>query len=300
MNKLKLRIPATTANIGSGFDCAGIALTLYNTFYFSEDTAARLEIIQAERDYANEDNLVYRTMKQIAHKYEVSMPEHLRIQIDCDIPIARGLGSSSTCILAGILAADYYLRLNLDDEQKLALACQLEGHPDNVAPAYLGKMVLALMADDHVYHESTTPHSDLRFIAIIEAHEVLTKQARAVLPDCYSRADAQFNLARTPFLLSAFTEGSADLLRAVTQDRIHQAYRATLIQDYTNYQNELNQPPFITHWISGSGSTVIALVNKNDTKKALEILSAHVASTTELKVLLSDEQGIVSDQVMVD
>ena len=151
---LEVIVPATSANIGPGYDCLGIALNLYNKFYFCEIEKG-LIIDEKEEEYINKDNLVYKSMMYFFNKIKPKkIPKGIKIKIVDDVPISRGLGSSATCIVAGLLAANYLSNSHLDKSEILKLATEIEGHPDNVTPALYGNMIISLIEDNKIIHDT--------------------------------------------------------------------------------------------------------------------------------------------------
>ncbi|MGL5042949.1 MAG: homoserine kinase [Culicoidibacterales bacterium] len=272
MQKFTVKVPATTANIGSGFDTAGIALQLYNYFSFDFCRAKGLEFVGVEQRFANVNNLVYETMSDVLRDNNRSMPADFYLKMETNIPVARGLGSSSTCIIAGIIAANVYGELGFTEADIINIATGIEGHPDNVVPGIVGGMVSCVFSQGVVYKQQIKPSGRLGFIVIIEPNEVSTAAARLVMPSSLSYEDAIFNISRASLLMKAFEDGNQELLTIATEDRIHQPYRVALIKNYPKMVALLETAPFITHWVSGSGSTVIGLVAIDDRQKACALL----------------------------
>lgn len=161
---LEVYVPATSANIGPGYDCLGLCLDLFNKFTF-EELESGLQFEGCDEAFANEDNLVYKTMLFFYDKVKPKkIPKGIKISFENNIPICRGLGSSSTCIVAGLMAANVLSESNLDKDEILKLAIELEGHPDNVAPAIYGNMIIAFMEDGNLYHESIKVPEEIRFL----------------------------------------------------------------------------------------------------------------------------------------
>lgn len=291
-NRFKVIVPATTANIGSGFDSAGIALSLYNVFEFDFSRENGLEFENIESRFATADNLVYQTCSDTLKRYGKTMPADFYLKMETNIPVARGLGSSSTCIIAGIYSANIYGELSLTVEEIAALATEIEGHPDNVVPAIVGGMVSSVVEEQAVFYKKILPHESLKFIVLVEDNEVSTHDARAVMPEVISYEDAIYNISRSGLLLSAFERGNHQHLKVATQDRLHQQYRAKLIKTYGQSHEVLVSESFITHWISGSGSTVIGLLEAEQVANGL-------ASFAEKKIAGLDVQEIAVDVIGV-
>ncbi|HCJ37551.1 MAG TPA: homoserine kinase, partial [Erysipelotrichaceae bacterium] len=190
---VRVRVPATSANLGPGFDVAGLAVTLYNTFTF-ELLDEGLQILGCPEQFANKDNMTYQAFDEAAKEVGLDY-KGVRIVTSGDVPYTRGLGSSSTCIVAGIVAA-YAFKDRYEDRQDiLELATKIEGHPDNVAPAIFGGMTVSVMEDHKVTTLSLPIKNDYRFVALIPPFTLSTAKARAVLPNTLERADAIKNVS---------------------------------------------------------------------------------------------------------
>lgn len=265
-DSFQVSVPATTANIGPGFDCLGAALTRYNRFTFTPAVADPLAItvIGEERDRVATDasNLVYKAFCEFFRRQGKAIPA-IRIQIELDVPLARGLGSSSTAIVGGILGANALAGSPLQLSALAQLATEIEGHPDNVVPALLGGCRLATVDDngegiicDVPWHDNIVP------IVTIPAFEVSTAQARQVLPQHYSRADAIYTMGHLGLLLRSLESGNGDWLRTAIGDRIHEPYRKTLIPGYDAVAQAAISAGAYGVTISGAGPTLLALGNQ--------------------------------------
>ncbi len=255
---LKLKIPASTSNLGAGFDTLGLALGLYN--YFTFEASDELVIECADPAHQTSDNLVYQSF---CHTLKSRGKElfNVRIIIDGDVPIARGLGSSSTCILAGIVAADKLGKLNLSEAEIIEIATELEGHPDNAVPCYKGGFTAAFQDKGKVYYQVFTPPKPLNLVAFVPDFELSTKKSRAVLPQQISYADAVFNFGRLAYLLSALTSGDYSALDVALDDKVHQPYRVGLIKGGLELIKAL-QDEKIGAFISGAGPTIMAMTDR--------------------------------------
>ena len=227
--KIKVSVPATSANIGSGFDALGLAVTLYNTVTFEESEVLDISSADGTRIPRGESNLVYRSAKGLFEKVGKQIPP-LKITQTNPIPMARGLGSSSACIIAGLLGANRMLGDVLNTQELLTLATSIEGHPDNVAPALLGGLTSSVFEDGVVYSVKRDVDESLCFAAIVPDYKLLTEAARAALPKEVTHKDAVYNLSRAALIPAAFCEGRHDLLAIATEDKLHQPYRMPLMQ----------------------------------------------------------------------
>ena len=201
-----IRVPASSANLGPGFDCFGIAWQLYNELEFTTGNSG-LKITGCDKRFRGEDNLAYKAYCAALERYKIK-PQPLKIRfLNCDIPISRGLGSSSALLVAGVLAANALHDLNMTQAELLSVATALEGHPDNVAPAIFGGLT-ASAVEAGIPLSVRYPLSDkLYFTALIPPFELSTELSRKALPHSVPRADAVFNVSRAALLLSASAAG---------------------------------------------------------------------------------------------
>lgn len=262
---IRVSVPATSANIGSGFDSCGLAISLYNTADFAP--ADTIDIFSADGSFVPQgaSNLIYRTVKQV---YELCGKSLSGVQIvqTNDVPMARGLGSSSACIAAGILGANGLLGNPLSSDEILTLATQMEGHPDNVAPALMGGFVVSAYDEGKVYSLKKTISDKIAFAAFVPDFKLLTEKAREALPQQVSHKDAVYNLSRAALLATAFCEERYDFLAVATKDTLHQPYRLPLIdggQKVFDLAHALGAPAV---FISGAGPTILAVVDAENTE----------------------------------
>ena len=225
---LQVTVPASSANLGAGFDALGIALTLYNHVWMEEEDGCRIESADGLPIPTDESNMIYHTAKVLYRRCGRPF-RGLHIVQENNIPMTRGLGSSSACLAAGLLGANTLLGSPLSREDLSDLAAELEGHPDNTAPALLGGLVTAVMDGERVYTVSVPVSERIRFAVFIPEFELRTEAARAALPDKVSRADAVYNLSRTALMTASLFSGSLNNLRVAVQDRLHQPYRLPMI-----------------------------------------------------------------------
>lgn len=297
-----VKVPATTANIGSGFDCLGAALTLHNQFRFSVGGGESLQIIAtgAEADQVSTDasNLVYQSFIKL-YNHLGKTPPSVQIEIAMDVPLARGLGSSATAIVAGLVGANCLAGSPLSQEEILQLAIALEGHPDNVVPALMGGCRLAASGIDRNWEICDVPwdHSVVPIVAIPN-FELSTAEARQVLPTHYTRADAIFNASHLGLLLRGLETGRSDWLKSALQDRIHQPYRQALIQGYESVQLAALTAGAHGMVISGAGPTLLALTDlasAEAVKAAMSLAWAEQGVDVRVELLKLDMQGAIVD-----
>ncbi|MPM17693.1 Homoserine kinase [bioreactor metagenome] len=258
----KLRVPASTANVGSGFDSIGIALALYNHVEF--EACDQLQIESVDEIPKGKDNLIVST---IAYTFEQAGRPFKGVHLiqENNVPMSRGLGSSSTCIAAGVTIADELMGNILSLSDKVDIAALIEGHPDNVAPALLGGFVAAVIDNGHVtYHQKPLSRDELCFIVVVPDFCVSTHDAREALPKTFPMADAVFNLSRSSLCTAAFLTGNYDLLRVATKDRLHQKYRLQLIRGGEEIMDRMLQLGAFSATVSGAGPSLLAIVPATD------------------------------------
>jgi len=259
---VKVRVPATTANIGPGFDCLGIALDLY-CYIEVEEIEKGLVIEGCDDKFKGEDNLIYKSMKRIFESASYS-PRGIKIKVDSKIPISRGLGSSAACIIGGLLVANELVGCVYSKEEILNIATQIEGHPDNVIPALVGGMTVAIHEKDRVYYNKIKVSDRFKFYALIPQFTVSTEKARKVLPKVIDYKDAVFNIGRVSLLITSFIEGN-DNIKIACRDKIHEDYRKELIKGFDTIKEKCLDLGSLAVFISGSGSTLMAIVDKENT-----------------------------------
>lgn len=261
--KVKIRVPATSANLGPGFDVAGLALTLYNTFTF-ELNEGGLNIAGCPTQFCNEDNLTYQAFKEAA---EYCGLEYKGVNIDCvsRVPYTRGLGSSSTCIVAGIVGAFAFKDKAEDRQEILELATKIEGHPDNVAPAIFGGLTVSVMEKDNVLTLNIPVKHEYRFVTLIPPFTLSTEQSRKVLPQTLDRKDAVTNVSHLALVVASLINGYDEGLKLGFKDRLHQPYRGGLIRGYDQIMKLLdNDENVLGCYLSGAGPTLMAVIKEED------------------------------------
>ncbi|ARV62429.1 homoserine kinase [Nostocales cyanobacterium HT-58-2] len=309
---VSVTVPATTANLGPGFDCIGAALTLYNQFKFtlldtsspSKETGKVIMTVtgaEAERVVTDESNLLYQAFVKF-YQHIDQTPPLVQFDIHLGVPLARGLGSSATAIVGGLVGANLLAGEPLSQSQLMELAIALEGHPDNVVPALLGGCRLAATGLE------IEPHREWEICEIPWCEEVVpvvaipdfelsTKEARGVLPTEVSRADAIFNAAHLGLLLRGLETGRSDWLKAALQDRLHQPYRKGLIRGYDAVHSAAVAAGAYGMVISGAGPTLLALTDKAHSQSVAASMTAawqEEGIQAEVQSLCVDTQGATS------
>jgi len=259
VKSVKVRVPCSTSNIGPGFDCLGCALSLYADFT-CEIIEEGLEITGCPEAYRNENNLFVQAYRY-AERYMGVKSAPLRVRIETEVPVSRGLGSSSTLLAGGVTAANALNGSPLSDWELVKLCNELEGHPDNVAPAVLGGMCVSMIHEGAPVTVPVKVPENVGFIALIPNVETETRAMRAVLPKEVALQDAVFNASRLAVMLHAFREGDIALIAKALDDRLHQPYRRHLMPEYDRAEAAALEAGCAAFCISGSGSTCLAIVD---------------------------------------
>ena len=259
--KVSVYVPATSANMGPGFDCMGIALDLWNEIHVeaAQATSIAVEGFGAADLPRDESNLAVQCMKTLYERRRAPFPG-VRMRMVNRIPIASGLGSSAAALVGGLLAANELLDSPFSRAEILHFAALDEGHPDNVAPAFLGGAVLAYADHDGVTNVTLPLRDNFAFVAVTPSFPLPTEQSRGVLPARVSRADAVFNIAHASFLTAALTTGNIPLLRKALADRLHQDARKALIPGFDGVVDAAAHAGAIGTVLSGAGPTLLAIV----------------------------------------
>ena len=286
---IKVTVPAPSANLGIGYDTLGMAVSLYSHFTF--DHADTLTITGCPEEFQNRDNMVYVAFEQALEQWGME-PFPISIDIQTEIPVARGLGSSSTCVVAGIMGAAALTRRTVTREELVAMATALEGHPDNVAPALLGAAVCSFTPEGELprclrYNVSER----LRFITIIPPYEVHTSEARKVVPQEVPLSTAVWQMGRIAGLTRGLETGDTELIAAANDDRLQEPYRRKLIPDYDAIRATCLEGGAKTIWISGSGSTLMAVTDDTIVAKFLQVRLREQFPTCDTHILTCDTQG---------
>ena len=265
---IEIKVPATTANLGSGFDALGISLSLYNRVYFYNmeeiDVSPRLGVEFCE----NKNNLIYQSAAKLFELCGKKMPLDLRIRQKRKIPMTRGLGSSSACIVSGLVGANKFLGSPLNKRDILKLATEIEGHPDNVAPALLGGLVSCVYENGNVFYCKQPVSPKLKFIAIVPNFKMSTTEARSCLPDVVSRDDAVFNISRSSLFVASMAAEKFENFKVAVGDRIHQKHRLKFIDGAEKIFNILYKLGSYAVYLSGSGPSVVAICGEKNTSLA--------------------------------
>lgn len=291
---IRIQVPATSANLGSGFDSLGIALTLYNQVWMEESDTLDISCKDDVVVPTDESNLIFWAARRLYEFCGHKLPGLKIVQLN-NIPMARGLGSSSACIVAGILGANRLLGSPLSQQHLINLAAEIEGHPDNTTPAIEGGLTASAIEAGRVYSVSVPVSDKIRFALLIPPFELKTEKARSVLPREYSREDAVYNLSRSALMAASLFSGRLENLRVAVQDRIHQPYRAGLIQNLDDVFRLSYELGSLGTYISGAGPTIVSMLKTDNTetfsKYALQRLEEKKITGWQLRILETNSKG---------
>ena len=277
MTQTNIIVPGTTANLGVGFDCIGAALTIYNEFHFSlaegdNDLTITVEGEEADRVGTDKSNLVYQSFLKF-YQHLDRVPPSVEIVIKLGVPLARGLGSSATAIVAGLLGANQLAGNPLSTEEIRDLAIAIEGHPDNVVPALLGNCQLSVGKTGNWQICEIPWHQDIIPVVAIPNFELSTEEARSVLPTTYSRSDSIFNISRMGLLLRGLATNNQAWLAMALEDKLHQPYRKKLIRGYETVKTAAIAAGAYGMVISGAGPTLLALCDRGKENAVVAAMS---------------------------
>lgn len=268
-NWVYVRIPASTSNLGPGFDALGMALELYNEVEIrveQERPASKKNVeikIKGEGETTlptDEKNIVWQAISEVFELYKLPMKKvYLSLKLNNRIPLARGLGSSAAARLGGVIAANTLCHNFLNQTKILSMVSQKEGHPDNVVPSLVGGLCVSTVSEGVVQFVKMNPPQNLSAVVCVPDFELSTKKAREALPSKYSREDAVFNIQRVALLLASISQGNYPCLGMAMEDRIHQPYRQKLIPGFSQVLNYGYKAGAYGVALSGAGPSVFAL-----------------------------------------
>ena len=266
---IRIKVPATSANLGVGFDCMGLAVSLYSTIDF-EQSSQKLIINGCDEQFQNEQNLIYQAFVRGCQFLNQPVP-NVKITIDNHVPVSRGLGSSAVCIVGGLMGANLWFDSPLNKEEILTLATEMEGHSDNVAPAILGNLNVSFTDSlENIQNVAFKVSSDLFFVALIPNYQLSTKKARQVLPKSMDYQTVSYQVGHAVALSKALENGDLQLIRQAIIDKMHEPFRSKLIPDYSAVKSICEKDGGVLY-ISGSGSTLMAIAsNLNDAQKIID------------------------------
>lgn len=294
---ITVKVPATSANMGPGFDCIGVALALYNLISAEEtDFGLKIDILDESSDFLPHDNrnLVYRAMRAV---FETAgyCQKGIHIIQKNEIPVTRGLGSSSASIVGGIFAANEICKARMTREDIISLAASLEGHPDNTTPAITGGMSIAVINHNKTYYQKIPiDGKKIKFAVFIPDFILRTKKARSILPLTIPHADGVFNSARAALLTASLITENYDNLKIALEDRLHQQYRKCFIRGVDKIFDIARYNGALGSYISGAGPAIISLVRAKDASQfadQIEIFLSQEMRQWNLMIMEPDNLG---------
>jgi len=288
--------------MGPGFDCIGMALSLYNVLWVEETDEAgpRLTIENknpAFRVPTNENNLIFKSIRRFYAETGCGATPPLRIIQDDRIPLTRGLGSSAACVVGGLIAANELSGAKLSKDELCFLAAKIEGHPDNSTPAILGGVVIGALSEKKLDYIKIVPGETLKFFVMIPDFQLATSKARGVLPKTVPLADAVHNVSRAALMAAALTTGDYSRLSSATEDRLHQPYRLPLIPDMDVLFYAAKACGASGVFLSGAGPSIIALY-EGDASGFIERMAPFTKRTRrkwKITAIKPDTAGAVLD-----
>jgi homoserine kinase len=306
--KVSVKVPATSANIGPGFDCMGLALPIYNIITLEETvlpgTGVEINVVPGDLDDVpydaiplDENSIIYKAI-EVLYNSIGQTPQELKITVNTNIPLARGLGSSSSVIVGGLLAANELLGRPADEVALLSIATEIEGHPDNVTPAIVGGLVIASQEDDGsvAYRRLDWPE-EWQITVCIPNFELSTDIARSVLPKEVPMADAIYNAQRVGLFVEAINKRDLELMKIALKDKLHQPYRLKLIPGFAEITEALKHEDNVLGCVlSGAGSSILVFSHKNGIDRIKSIVRETWAGfnvKAEIRTLPIEKQGAV-------
>jgi homoserine kinase len=266
--KVCVKVPASTANLGPGFDVLGMALNLYAWIEMSEADDTIIELLgdQMPGVPTDKSNLIYKVAQQLFARAGVSKPE-LHIAMYSQIPLTRGLGSSASAIIGALMAANALVDHHFSEQELFDMATEWERHPDNVGASLFGGFVVTHWDGDRAYHIRIDPPSELDVIVAIPAFQLSTEKAREALPKQLTMQQAVHNIGYSSMLVAAFASGRLDMIRHAMKDELHQPYRAPMIPGMEHILAQSVNHGALGVALSGAGPTLLAFIERTSNRK---------------------------------
>ena len=287
----KVKIPATTTNIGPGFDCLGMSVELYNYILVEPSDALQITVPEEDADIipTDKNNLIAQAMQKTFDFAKHSFVP-VKLTQENNIPFARGLGSSAACIVGGILIANKLMNDKLSFVEMLKIAVSMDGHPDNVLPAFTGGMTAASIHDGSVDYVSLMPHEKFKFVFIIPSFHLKTSDARKVLPKIYSFDDAVHSVGNAVVLTASLVNGIEKNLRSACSDLLHEPYRKNLIPNFDLIKEKAYSLGAHAFYLSGAGPTMCCIITDNQDEFVGEI-SKYLQTLDKYKIFISSSSS---------
>ena len=289
-------VPASTTNLGPGFDVLGLALQLYSEVTL-ETTEAETQVIvsgvDADKIPSTPEHIAFQAVELVFDRSGSKRPKGFKLEIENRIPAIRGLGGSGTAILGGLLTANALCGTPFSDAELLNFATELEGHPDNVAASLYGGLVVSTQENRKVHTVRLTCPPILSIVLAIPDFPLSTEQARGVLPTSVSFADAVYNTSRSTLLIASIVTGQFEMLRIAMKDRLHQPYRTSLIPGFNDVAEAATTAGALSVALSGAGPTIAAYCLEHSEQVAERMQSAFKKHqiNADIKILKPDADG---------
>ena len=289
MKSVTVKVPATTANLGPGFDILALALDLYNYVTIELNTKTHIEVENEGKDSLplDEENIVYIAAKAVFDMAEVKI-DGLKIKLVNNIPLARGLGSSAAARVGGAMGANCLLGNRFSKDEIMSLTAELEGHPDNVTPALFGGFTISYVDKGELKYFKISPSVKFKIVVVIPQFEVSTSKAREILPSEISRKDAVFNISRACLLVSSILTGQLEYIGAGMQDMLHQPYRKELVPGMDDVFEAAMKSGARGVALSGAGPSIIAFATENFEAIGKSMQGAFLEHNRESRFLVTE------------
>lgn len=287
---IEVKVPATSANLGCGFDCLGVALKQYMTVRFTKTDEFSIKGCPSE--YCNRNNLIMQAFDKVVEKVNGN-PFPVSVEVESEIPASRGMGSSAACIVAGAVGANALLNNPFNRYELFALCVELEGHPDNVAPALFGNLTVSFMDEDRKPNMITySVDSHLLYVLMIPPYKTETKAARRLLPDTMSYKDAVYQIGHACAFAKAMEMGNAVIIKKAGIDKMHEPYRSISIPEYAAIKNIAKESGALTTLLSGSGPTMIAICDTIEASEKIKEAMQKQFNTWDIRVCCTAYEGV--------
>ncbi|MGD9677303.1 MAG: homoserine kinase [Vulcanibacillus sp.] len=291
----EVKVPASTANLGPGFDCFGLALQLYLTIRFKVAEENSIKLIGKNLASLPEDesNLIFRTIKYLFNQENEAMP-HIALEIESDIPLSRGLGSSGSAIVGGLFVANHLLQKPKTNEELLQIATKLEGHPDNVGASLYGNFIVAAYDGEKATLAKFEFPESIKIVLMIPEYTLSTEVARCLIPDRIPLKDVSFNIGHASLLLAYILTGQIDKFPLAMKDRTHQPYRQKNIKGLQNVIELSEQRGIFSAALSGAGPTILFFAKEENLPQVYEIIDIIKKEENfeaEIKTILPAKEG---------
>ncbi len=281
---IEISVKATTANLGPGFDCMGLALDMENKVFIKE----------SHKEFKDNKNLIYHSIKKIFDMAGKSLP-NFRIDQQIQIPISRGLGSSAACIAAGCMAGNILSESNLSIRDLIKIGTSIEGHPDNIVPAFLGGYTISSLENDEVVYFRQEAYKGFKYGVMIPEFTLSTAAARKVLPESIPYKDAVYNIGKSALLSAAMITGDEELLKFACKDKIHEPYRKHLIPGFEKIRSKTESSGALATFLSGAGPTIVSVLRADDNvfEKEMSVFFQNMDGNWDLKIIKASNVGVL-------